>query len=207
MVVSTYQTEEGNEIMTLIDILFIGMGLAVDASCVSTSNGLLYKPNIMNTVKIGFVFAVFQGVMPLIGYFGVGVLSFELLEYNHFVALILLSVLGVKMIYDAQKESHAGDEICGEAENVDKEKKLTGGLLLIQAVTTSIDALSVGITFHNYDRIFVMYAVLLIAIVTFVMCAISVRVGIEVGTKLNTKAELIGGLVLVLLGIKIFIAR
>lgn len=185
--------------MTLLDILFIGIGLAVDASCVSASNGLIYKPNVMDTIKLALVFAIFQGIMPLIGYFGVGVFSFRIFEYNHIVALVLLSILGMKMIYESLKEK-------SEEVQVDLVVKLTGTMMFVQGVTTSIDALSVGITLHNYDIRFVLYSVLLIAVVTFAMCAISVRVGIEVGTKLNTKAELVGGLVLVLLGIKIFVA-
>lgn len=184
--------------MTLIDVLFIGMGLAVDASCVSASNGMTYKLNMIDTMKLALIFAIFQGVMPLIGYFGVGLFSFELFEYNRIVALVLLSVLGGEMIYESLGEQQ-------EEKEINTNHKLLGSMMLIQGITTSIDALSIGITFHNYDVRFVLYAVILIAIITFIMCAIAVRIGIEIGTRLNSKAELVGGLVLIFLGIKIFI--
>ncbi|MFI3172671.1 MAG: manganese efflux pump MntP family protein [Eubacteriales bacterium] len=184
--------------MTFIDICLIGIGLAIDASCICASNGLIYKPNILNSIKIAMVYAIFQGVMPLLGYFCVGFISWEILEYNHLVALVLLSILGIKMLYESLNDEEIDEKEC-------RKKELTKGLLWIQGITTSIDALSVGLTFNNYHIEFVLYAVTLIMVITLVMCAISIRVGIQIGTKLNNKAELIGGLVLVALGIKIFI--
>lgn len=199
--------------MTLLDIVFVGIGLAVDASCVSACNGLAYKSRLLDTIKIALVFAVFQVVMPLLGYLGVGLFSFKLLDYNHFMALILLSLLGVKMIYeslkeddDLQKNMLQGRSVTQQGviePNVECGKKLSINILIAQGITTSIDALSVGITFNNFDAKFVLYAVAIIGIITFIMCAISVRIGREIGTKLNTKAELIGGLVLILIGIKL----
>lgn len=180
--------------MSFIDIFFIGVGLAIDASCVCTSNGMIYRPSMAKTIKLALVYAVFQGIMPLLGYFGVGLFSVKIFEYNHVVALVLLSFLGMKMIYESFGESECF-----------KYKELTYLVILIQGITTSIDALSVGITFYNYNLDFVLYSVLLIVVITFVMCAIAVRVGIEIGVKLNSKAEIIGGLVLVGLGVKIFL--
>ncbi|MFI3214439.1 MAG: manganese efflux pump [Eubacteriales bacterium] len=79
-------------------------------------------------------------------------------------------------------------------------------MLFIQGVSTSVDALSVGITLHHYDIHFVVYFVILISIITFCMCFTATRIGIKVCVALNNKAELVGGLVLVILGIKIFVA-
>ncbi|MFI3237579.1 MAG: manganese efflux pump [Lachnospiraceae bacterium] len=184
--------------MTFWDIFLIGIGLAVDASCVCTSNGLTYKPSIRDTIKYALVFAVFQGIMPLLGYLLIGLFSVKIFEYNQLIALILLAAVGLKMIYESFGENQeTGVGIIG--------KKLTASILFIQGVTTSIDALSVGITFNNYSMHFVLYAVTLIAIITFVMCVAAVRIGIKIGTRLNNKAEMVGGLVLVLLGIKIFV--
>lgn len=187
--------------MTFLDIFFIGIGLAIDASCVCTSNGLVYKPSILSSIKLALVYAVFQGIMPLIGYFGIGLFSLKLFEYNHIVALVLLSVLGVKMIYESLGDSQG----CVDIGESNKGATLTTSMLLMQGVATSIDALSVGITFNNYNVEFVLYAVVLIAVITMVMCFISVRIGIHIGTMLNNKASLVGGLVLIFLGIKIFL--
>lgn len=187
--------------MTFVDIIFIGIGLAVDASCVCTSNGLIYKPSRLSSVKIALVYATFQGIMPLIGYFGIGLFSFKLFEYNHIIALILLSLIGIMMIYESLDEKK--QEVESQNENV--SRILTKRMLLIQGVSTSIDALSVGITLHQYDIYFVIYGAILIAVITLFMCFLAVRIGIKIGVALNHKAELVGGLVLVILGIKIFV--
>lgn len=187
--------------MTFGDIFLIGVGLAVDASCVCTSNGLLYRPNRMQSLKMALVYAMFQAIMPLMGYLGVGLCSFSLFEYNQLMALILLSILGIKMIYES-----LGDTQETNQEEFDNTKKsLTTSVLLIQGISTSIDAFSIGITFYKYDLIFVLGSVLLIAMITLAMCFVAVRIGIQIGTKLNHKAGLVGGVVLILLGIKIFV--
>lgn len=191
--------------MTLLDIVFIGIGLAIDASCVSACNGLTYKLNMRDTIKTAFIFAVFQCIMPLLGYFGIGMFSFKLLDYNQVIALVLLSGLGIKMIYESVQEEKEEEQVSLNKIE-DKGKVLTTSILLVQGVTTSIDALSVGITFHGYDIRFVTYGVLLIGVITWIMCSISVRIGREIGTRLNKSAGITGGFVLIFLGIKIFIA-
>lgn len=187
--------------MTFGDIFFIGVGLAIDASCVCTSNGLIYRPSRTQSVKLALVYAIFQAIMPLIGYFGVGLFSFTLFEYNQLMALVLLSIMGIKMIYESLEERKQSDKeriiSCG--------KSMTVNLLLVQGISTSIDAFSVGITWNNYPLEFVCCGVALIALITLIMCYLAVRIGIRIGTKLNHKAGLLGGFVLVLLGIKIFV--
>ncbi|MFI3176063.1 MAG: manganese efflux pump [Eubacteriales bacterium] len=190
--------------MTYLDICLIGVGLAVDASCVCTSNGLLYKPSKRESLKLALVFAIFQGVMPCIGYAAVGFLPSCLFAYNHFLALILLSILGVKMIYESFHDKN--NEVLLSDDKLISAKQLGGLALLIQGISTSIDALSIGLTMSSYSLEFVLIAISLIAGITFCMCFVAVRIGIRIGVILNTKAELIGGLVLILLGIKIFLA-
>lgn len=190
--------------MTFIDIFFIGIGLALDACCVCTSNGLAYRPNVRRAVQYSLVFAIFQGVMPLLGYLGVGILEFKLFEYNSFIALILLSIIGGKMIYEALGEKKDEETLDKKAMPV-MERAITGSILFVQGVSTSIDALSVGITFYNYTVEFVMCAAILIASITWGMCFASFRIGRKIGTRLNAKAGMIGGMVLILLGVKIFL--
>ncbi len=189
--------------MTFIDVFFIGIGLSLDACCVCTSNGLVYRPTAKEAIQYSLVFAVFQGVMPLFGYVGIGVFDIKLFEYNHFIALILLSVVGGKMIYESFEQEK--EDCCKGHQEITITKRITGSILFMQGLSTSIDALSVGLTFYNYTMEFVLYAVSLIAVITWVMCFVALRVGIQIGTKLNAKAELVGGLVLVLLGMKIFL--
>lgn len=189
--------------MTYIDIFFIGVGLAIDACCVCTSNGLVYKPKKMVAIKLALLFAIFQGVMPLIGYFGVGLFDMKLFEYSHIVALVLLSAIGVKMIYESLGEE--GQEDQQEDGEFIYEKSLTLKMMLVQGISTSIDALSVGIAMNQVELQFMVNSVLIIAVITLLMCLVSVKIGIEIGTRFNMRAGIIGGLVLVVLGMKIFI--
>ncbi len=191
--------------MNFIDIFLIGVGLAIDAGCVCTSNGLIYKPDIKDSVKYAFVFAIFQGVMPMLGYLGVGVLDIKLLEYNSFIALILLSIVGGKMIYESFGNEKEAEECTKDISVTTRNNTIGFKLLFLQGVSTSLDALSVGITFYKYSIGFVLCSATLIAVVTWFICYFASRIGIRIGTKLNTKAELLGGIVLVLLGIKIFL--
>ncbi|OON91614.1 MAG: hypothetical protein ATN34_04080 [Epulopiscium sp. Nele67-Bin002] len=180
--------------MTLLEICAIGIGLAVDASCVCTTNGFIYKPNIKTTIAIVLPFCILQGIMPLIGYFGVKPIS--IFSYNHIIALVLLCGIGFKMLVDGF--THRDDDKINHS-------TLTFNILIVQAISTSIDALSVGVTLSGQSYLFMFTAVTIIAIITFVMCFIAVQIGIKIGTKLNSKAEIFGGIVLILLGIKLFL--
>lgn len=193
--------------MTFVDIVFIGIGLSLDACCVCTSNGLVYRPNSKDAIKYGLVFAVFQGAMPLLGYWGVGKLNVKIFEYNSLIALILLSIVGGKMIYEALGENKENGESLPDDDKRAVSRSIAWSVLMIQGISTSIDALSVGITFYKYTVEFVLCSALLIATITWMMCFVALRIGIKIGTKLNSKAELVGGVVLILLGIKIFLVN
>lgn len=189
--------------MTFLDVFLIGIGLSLDACCVCTSNGLFYRPNARQAIQYGLVFGIFQGIMPLLGFLGTGILNIKIFEYNSFIALVLLSVVGGRMVYEslgAKSKEENGHETGLEVKHI-----LTGSMLLMQGVSTSIDALSVGITFYKYTMSFVLCAVVLIAVITWVLCFVALRIGIKIGTKWNGKAEMFGGMVLILLGIKIFL--
>ncbi len=204
--------------MTMLAVALLGVGLAVDASCVCTTNGLVYRPNMLKSAEIALPFAVFQGVMPLIGYFGIGLLPDELFRFNHVIAFILLLFVGAKMFIDGIRTTQF-DELCpkgnpredaspGGKSSLEhaKAKKLTFKVIMIQGVSTSIDALSVGVTLGNESLNFVLISVFIVATITFFMCFGAVRLGERIGIKLNNKAEIIGGIVLVLIGVRLLVA-
>ena len=173
--------------------IFLGIGLAMDAFSVSMANGL-NEPH-MNKGRIctiAGVFGGFQALMPLIGYF-LGSFFAEMIEkYDHWVAFVLLAIIGGNMI----KESFDKDE------KVDSSMDVKSMLLL--AIATSIDALAVGVTFA-FLQVQIVPAVSFIGVITFIFSAVGVKIGSLFGTKYKSKAELFGGIVLVLIGIKILL--
>ena len=183
-------------ILSIIEIILLGLGLAMDASAVSMTNGMTMKPmKLKGTLATAFAFGLFQGVMPLIGYFAGSVFAGYMAAVDHWIALILLGFIGGKMLWDALKK---------EEEIVPVARKLTFKLLLVQAIATSIDALAVGVSFAAMNvNIFI--AVSIIAAITFACSMIAVLIGKKCGDFLNQKAELFGGCILILIGLKIFL--
>ena len=179
----------------------LGVGLAMDAFAVSMSNGLKEsKMRFSKVLLIAFMFGLFQGVMPLIGYL-VGNSFVKYIEkFIPFIALALLSFLGIKMIIDFIKERKENNEQCNIV-----EQKLTFKVLIVQAIATSIDALSTGLAFSDYNIYDALIVVGLIAIITFVLCVIGVFIGKKFGTLIRCYATLIGGIILILIGLEIFI--
>lgn len=180
----------------IITSIFLGIGLAMDACAVSMANGLKEtNMKLRKTLFIALMFGLFQGIMPLIGYL-VGSQILTKFEWIiPWAALGILGYLGGKMIYDGIK---------GEDE-VD-DKSLTIKVIFIQAIATSIDALSVGFTISDYTLIEALVCVGCIAIITFGICTGAVFIGKKFGTKLGNKAILVGGIILILIGLEIFIS-
>lgn len=179
----------------------LGVGLAMDAFSVSLANGL-NEPCMKKTklCSIAGVFAFFQALMPFIGWVLLTtVLSyFEKLEaLVPWVALALLGYIGGKMLYEGIKNKDS-DEPCGCG-------SLTFGALLVQGVATSIDALSAGLDFAEYDLGGALVASLVIAAVTFVICILGLVLGKKFGTHLAGKASILGGAILIFIGLEIFI--
>lgn len=177
--------------------ILLGVGLAMDACAVSMANGL-NEANMKRSkhVLIAVAFGVFQAIMPLIGYF-IGHAFIEYIEkFIPWIALILLGFLGTKTIVEC---INSKDE--EEASN----KPLTMKMLFIQAIATSIDALSVGLTISDYTIPMAITSAVIIAAVTFVICHAAVIIGKKFGTKLGNKAELLGGIILIAIGLEIFI--
>lgn len=179
--------------MSLIELFILAVGLSMDAFAVSICKGLsLRKIKAKHMCIAGLWFGGFQALMPLIGYFLGSFFSEMIEQYDHWVAFILLAIIGGNMI----KESFGKDE------NVDSAMDFKSMLLL--AIATSIDALAVGVTFA-FLQVQIVPAVSFIGVVTFIFSAVGIKIGSLFGTKYRSKAELFGGIVLVLIGFKILL--
>jgi len=183
-----------------INSILLGVGLAMDAFSVSMANGLK-EPDMKGgrMSLIAGVYAFFQFAMPMIGWICVHtiVVYFQAFEkFIPWIALILLLYIGGKMLIEGIK---------GEDEEDSGDKKLGFGVLMIQGIATSIDALSVGFTIADYGTVMALVASLIIAVVTFGICIGGLIIGKTVGTKLNNKAAILGGVILIGIGIEIFV--
>lgn len=184
--------------MGIIELLLIAIGLSMDAFAVSVTNGLCYKNvKFKWTLGMGLCFGLFQGAMPTIGYFLGSTFADYISALDHYIALILLCFIGGKMIYDSIKSSNE--------EAIKTDLSITLGILLVQGVATSIDALAVGVSFAMLSDVNIVAAAGFIASVTFVLSIAAVFVGKNFGNLLNNKAQIIGGLILIAIGLKIFI--
>ena len=181
--------------MGVIALLLLAVGLSMDTFAVSLTAGVVMKPfRFANALKVAVWMALFQGGMPLLGWL-LGREFISLIEdYDHWIAFGLLVFLGAKMIYEAL---FSGDEI----ECFSPTKTLT---LIQLGVATSIDALAVGVTFAAMS-VNIVSAALFICLTTFTFSVIGVGIGKKFGDFLNTKAQIAGGAILVLIGLKIFI--
>jgi putative Mn2+ efflux pump MntP len=190
--------------MVFIEILFIAIGLSADAFSVSLGNGMrMARSNASGALRIAAAFGFFQAGMPLAGYFVGSAFSGVIEAYDHIVALILLAFIGGRMIYNGIKSYAAGQ---GPQTQTTAERELSAPSLITQAVATSIDALIVGVSFAavGLDRVALVGAVSLIGAVTFALSFVAVRMGRRLGALLGSRAEIVGGLILVAIGLKIF---
>jgi len=186
-----------NFLFFLNSILF-GIGLAMDAFSVSLANGL-HEPEMKKNrmLLIAGTFAFFQIIMPVIGWFCVYEIAELFTSFQKFIpwiALILLLYIGGKMLIEGIKNK-------GEEEAA----AVTFGALMIQGVATSIDALSVGFTIAEYPCAMALTESLIIGIVTLFICLAGLAIGKKFGTKLQNKASILGGVILIAIGLEIFI--
>ena len=185
--------------MGLGELLLLALGVSMDAFAVSICKGLAMKKATLREGMIcGLWFGGFQALMPLIGFF-LGTLFAEAIQaIDHWVAFVLLGIIGVNML----KEAFGGEEACCECEgNAD----LSVRTMFVMAVATSIDALAVGISLAMAGNVNIFAAVLLIGVFTCAMSAIGVKVGNVFGSKFEKKAQFAGGAILILLGLKILL--
>ena len=183
----------------IINSLLLGVGLAMDAFSVSLANGL--NEPMMKKRKICLiagVFAFFQALMPMTGWICIHTIlnyfkSFQ--DIIPWIALILLLYIGGKMLYDGIKNN----------EEAETDNRITFGAIIVQGIATSIDALSVGFTIAQHKFFSALLSSLIIAAVTFVICYVGIIIGRKVGTRLAGKASILGGVILIIIGLEIFI--
>ncbi len=193
-----YSEHDGDNMLDLIiDSILLGVGLAMDAFSVSLANGL-NEPHMRRRKICGIagVFAVFQGIMPIIGWGCIHTIARLFAAFEKavpWIALILLLFLGGKMVIEGIK---GGEE----------EYHLGKRTLLVQGVATSIDALAVGFAIADYDIVNAAVCSSVIAAVTFVICLCGVVLGRKFGTHLAGGASVVGGIILIAIGLKIFFA-
>ena len=182
----------------MLETVFMAMGLAMDASCVSMTNAMSEKNmKWLKAIFFTLLFGVFQAVMPMIGYFVGGAFSKLLLNFIPLIVLVLLTALGLKSIIETVKDKKKGNEV--------KEKRVGMGEIFLQALATSIDALSVGVLFIEKSVGEAMLSFGIIGIITFAMSFICYLIGKKFCGWLKNKAAIVGGIVLILVGLKIFL--
>lgn len=189
---------EWNAVFFMNSVL-LGVGLAMDAFSVSLANGLNdSKMKARRVCGIAGVFAGFQALMPMLGWICVHTVLqyFQAFEKAiPWIALGLLAYIGGKMLLEGLKNE----------EEIEDVKKLSFGVLIVQGVATSIDALSVGFTIAEYNWLMALVCAIIIAVVTFFICVAGLEIGKKFGTKLSNKASILGGVILILIGLEIFI--
>ena len=185
--------------MSLLELLIIAIGLSMDAFAVSIGKGLsVTKIKLSHALKVGLWFGGFQALMPLIGYLLGSTFADIVSAYDHWVAFVLLALIGGNMI----KEAFEKDDECDCNK---KEKNCFGFVtMLTLAVATSIDALAIGVTFAFF-KVAIILAIITIGITTFLFSVAGLKIGHIFGCKYKSHAELFGGVILILIGLKILL--
>jgi putative Mn2+ efflux pump MntP len=182
--------------MTFTSLIFISIGLAMDAFAVSLSEGLaLKKINIRHIVKIALIFGLFQAVMPILGWLVGGMFYDKISGYDHWITFGLLGFVGLKMILEARE-----NQKCEKTEKCD----ISSNIILL-GIATSIDALAVGFSFSLIPGLDIYSSVTVIGVITFLISSAGVYIGNKAGKLLGYKAEYAGGIILVGIGCKILI--
>ena len=181
--------------MTLAELFILAIGLSMDAFAVSVCKGLATgKLKIKHYLAVGLWFGGFQALMPAVGYFLGSTFEKYITAVDHWIAFVLLALIGGNMI----REALSGDEESADA-------GIGFRVMLTMAVATSIDALAIGITFGLLPDVNLPAAVSFIGITTCLLSMLGLKIGNVFGTKYKTKAEITGGAILILLGLKILL--
>lgn len=184
---------EGENKMDIITLFTLAVGLSMDAFAVAVCKGLaMQKLTIKKTVIVGLWFGGFQALMPAIGYVLGVQFKDKITSIDHWIAFVLLALIGINMIRESRSEEE------------DANDSLAFREMFVLAIATSIDALAVGITFA-FLEVNIFAAVSFIGVITFLLSMVGVKVGNVFGTKYKSKAELAGGIILILLGLKIML--
>ncbi|MDD5799041.1 MAG: manganese efflux pump MntP family protein [Coriobacteriales bacterium] len=200
--------------MGLLDVIILGVALSADAFAVTVSNSFAYsRETIARKAMMPVMFGLFQGLMPLLGYF-LGGLAADLIErYAGIVTLVILGIIGGNMIHEgvaALREGSRGpDGELGQADSSEEndvpKQRLTVATLTFQAVATAIDAFAVGVSLRAMG-VPIVSSASIIALTTAICCTIALFVGHKLGDLLGDRAEVVGGIVLVIIGLRAFFA-
>ena len=178
--------------MSLFEYFIIGVALSMDAFAVAICKGLsIKKLNLKAPVTIGLYFGIFQALMPLTGFYLGSIFSSYIIAFDHWISFVLLALIGANMIKESfESECEADDSLSVKT-------------MLLLAVATSIDALAVGVTFSFQPDARIFSAVTIIGCTTFILSMLGVKIGNVFGMKYKSKAEFMGGCILIIMGIKI----
>ena len=177
--------------MSLTEIAVIGVGLAMDAAAVSMTNGMCYSLTKKDRAAMILFFGIFQGIMPLLGFFAGSVFQSWITRYSGIVIFLILGLIGGNMV----RESFCRETDCAVS------KKLTLSVLFFQAIATSIDAFAVGVGFCAV-QVAILPAVSLISVITAVTVLFAIIIGRKFGDIFESRAELLGGVILIIIGVK-----
>ncbi|MBR2785207.1 MAG: manganese efflux pump [Clostridia bacterium] len=180
--------------MKLFEIIVIGIGLAMDAFAVSVCKGLAMKKlDCKKAIIIAVYFGIFQTLMPVLGYFLGSTFSSFVQQVDHWIAFILLVLIGGNMIKDSTDD-----------EEEKRNDRVDVKTMVLLAIATSIDALAVGVTFAFFE-VNLLLSILIIGIITFTLSVLGVVIGNKFGDKFQNRAELAGGIILIVIGLKILL--
>lgn len=193
--------EKVENIIFVFNSVLLGLGLAMDAFSVSLANGM-NEPRMRTGRMCGMagIFAIFQGLMPMIGWLCVHTMAQRFQSFEPlipWIALALLAYIGIKMLMEGVRCHRGESEFCAVGVGL--------SALLLQGVATSIDALTVGFTIAEYSWLPALLSVLIIAVVTFLACFVGIALGKRFGVALAGKASIFGGVILIVIGIEIFL--
>lgn len=175
--------------MKLIEIIIIAFSLAMDAFAISVCKGLsMKKIDVKKGMIIASYFGIFQAIMPLFGYIFCSYIN-GIDKFDHYISFILLAIIGISMIKESLESKELND-------NIDIKT------MIILSIATSIDALAIGITFSLLS-VNIIYSIIIIGIITFILSFIGVIFGNKVGNKYSSIAEIIGGIILIIMGVEI----
>jgi len=185
-----------------IEIILLAVGLSMDSFAVSICTGLpLHKVTLRKALTVGVCFGVFHIAMPLIGYSVASILAERITTLDHWIAFGLLIFLGGKMALGSLKKD---EDESDDSDDIDDMDRLTLAKLLPMALATSIDALAIGVSFA-FLRVNVLPAVMMIGVITGSISMCGLKIGNTFGSRFRSKAELVGGVILILIGLKILL--
>lgn len=178
--------------MNLFEIIFIGLGLSMDAVAVSMTNGMVYSNMTKDKeASMPIFFGLFQGIMPILGFYAGSLFEELITRYSGVVTLLVLGIIGINMIREG----------ISKEEEIKNKSILTYKILFFQAIATSIDAFAVGVSFCAIG-VNIFSSSIIIAITTFLCSIVAIIIGRKFGDVLGEKAHILGGVILILIGIK-----